>query len=93
LPRLAPSNPWIQKGDGIASLSSSYHSPCHDSDLVLRFGGEGADASTRGLPCGFQDRIQQRQKAFSIAQQGRRLSENWPFLATLLLVLPLVVIA
>jgi hypothetical protein len=43
------------------------------------------------VPCGVQDRVRERQEGFFAANQCRRLCNDWPLVAALLLVLSLVV--
>jgi predicted ATPase len=44
-----------------------------------------------GVPCGVQDRVRERRERFFAANQCRRLCNNWPLVAALLLVLSLIV--
>ena len=50
-----------------------------------------AAASLGGVPCGVQDRVRERQEGFFAANQRRRVCNDWPLVATLLLVLSLIV--
>ena len=50
-----------------------------------------AAASLGGVPCGVQDRVRERQEGFFAANQCRRVCNDWPLVAALLLVLSLVV--
>src|SRR5262245_27066895 len=49
-----------------------------------------AAASLGGVPRGVQDRVRERQEGFFAANQRRRVCNDWPLVAALLLVLPLV---
>ena len=50
----------------------------------------GAAAALGGVPRGVQDRVRERQEGFFAANQRRRVCNDWPLVAALLLVLPLV---
>ena len=52
---------------------------------------EYAATSLGGVPCGVQDRVRERQEGFFAANQCRRVCNDWPLVAALLLVLSLVV--
>jgi hypothetical protein len=44
-----------------------------------------------GMPRGVQDRVRERQEGFLVANKGRRVCNEWPLVAALLLVLSLIV--
>jgi hypothetical protein len=48
-------------------------------------------ASLGGVPRGVQDRVRERQEGLFAANQCRRVCNDWPLVAALLLVLPLIV--
>src|ERR1700735_3357618 len=48
-------------------------------------------ASLGGVPCGVQDRIRERQEGLFATNQRRRVCNDWPLVAALLLVLPPIV--
>ena len=50
-----------------------------------------AAASLGGVPSGVQDRVRERQERFFAANQCRRVWNDWPLVAALLLVLSLIV--
>ena len=49
-----------------------------------------AAVSLGGMPCGVQDRVRERQKGFPAANQRRRVCNDRPLVASVLLVLSLV---
>ena len=51
-----------------------------------------AAASLGGVSCGVQDRVRERQERFFAANQCRRVCNDWPLVAALLLVLSLIVV-
>ena len=50
-------------------------------------------ASVGGMPHGVQDRVPERQEGFLVANKCRRVCNEWPLVAALLLVLSLIVAA
>jgi hypothetical protein len=58
--------------------------------IFLRFTRRPA-APLGGVPYGVQDRVRERQEGFFAANQCRRVCNDWPLVAALLLVLPLIV--
>ena len=48
-------------------------------------------ASLGGVPCGVQNRVRERRERFFAANQRRRVCNDWPLVAALLLVLSLIV--
>jgi hypothetical protein len=54
-------------------------------------GTEHAETSLGGVSCGVQDRVRERREGFFAANQCRRVRNDWPLVAALLLVLSLVV--
>jgi hypothetical protein len=58
--------------------------------FFLRF-TQAAGTSLGGVPCGVQDRVRERREGLFVANKCRRLCNDGPLVAALLLVLSLIV--